>query len=172
MKSRSVLITAGIVVAGIVAGLSIVFWPSHSMTGSGHAEGEASRADNGKERGRDEKAKGPHGGRLLESGDFGLEVTIFEKGVPPEFRAYAYEKGKAVGPAGVNLRIALERLGAAPEDIAFRPEGDYLRGASSPNPTPSRWQSRQNTRVRPTGGATNRRKGASPWPMRWPKLPA
>ncbi|MBK6981521.1 MAG: efflux RND transporter periplasmic adaptor subunit [Betaproteobacteria bacterium] len=129
MKSRSVLITAGIVVAGIVAGLSIVFWPSHSMTGSGHAEGEASRADNGKERGRDEKAKGPHGGRLLESGDFGLEVTIFEKGVPPEFRAYAYEKGKAVGPAGVNLRIALERLGAAPEDIAFRPEGDYLRGA-------------------------------------------
>ena len=35
------------------------------------------------------EVKGPNGGRLLASGDFELELAIFERGVPPEFRAWA-----------------------------------------------------------------------------------
>ena len=40
-------------------------------------------------------AKGPHGGRLLEDGDFALEVTMFERGVPPEFHVCPSRKGQA-----------------------------------------------------------------------------
>ena len=57
-----------------------------------------------------------------------MEVTIFEQGVPPEFRVYAYEKRKAVDPADVKLQIRLERLGAQPEAIGFRKVQDFLRG--------------------------------------------
>ena len=33
--------------------------------------------------------RGPHNGRMLRDGNFALEVTIFEDGVPPEYRVYA-----------------------------------------------------------------------------------
>ncbi len=36
-----------------------------------------------------DEPKGPHGGRMFADGDLQLEVTIFESGVPPEFRIYA-----------------------------------------------------------------------------------
>ena len=32
----------------------------------------------------DEPEKGPHRGRMLRQGDFALELSIFETGVPPE----------------------------------------------------------------------------------------
>ena len=41
-------------------------------------------------------AKGTHGGRLLTDGDFALEITVFEKGIPPEFHVYAFLAGKAL----------------------------------------------------------------------------
>ncbi len=34
---------------------------------------------------QEEPAKGPHRGRLLTEGDFVLELSIFETGVPPEY---------------------------------------------------------------------------------------
>jgi cobalt-zinc-cadmium efflux system membrane fusion protein len=34
--------------------------------------------------------RGPHRGRMLRDGDFAVEITIFETGVPPEFHVYAY----------------------------------------------------------------------------------
>lgn len=71
---------------------------------------------------------GPHGGRLLQSGDFALEVTIFEDGVPPEFRAYPYWRGRPVAPEEVSLSIALERLGGEVTRYAFAPRRDYLIG--------------------------------------------
>jgi len=129
MKNRSVWLTAGIVAAGIVAALSIVLWPRHSTTGQGHGGGKESHAEDGKDHGKEEVAKGPRGGRLLSSGDFAIELSIFEQGVPPEFRAYVYETAKPVDPAGVNLQVTLGRLGEKPETIAFRKEKDFLRGA-------------------------------------------
>jgi len=42
-----------------------------------------------------EPAKGPHGGRLLADGEFLLELSIFETGVPPEFRVWVTQAGKA-----------------------------------------------------------------------------
>lgn len=75
-----------------------------------------------------EVAKGPHGGRLLREGDFGTEVTIFESGVPPEFRVFFYEKNKPVDPAAVKLTIELHRFGGRVDKINFAKREDYLLG--------------------------------------------
>lgn len=71
---------------------------------------------------------GPRGGKFFKQGDFALEVTIFERGVPPQFRLYLYEKGKVVPPVSVTVAVTLTRLGAPAQLIKFKPEADYLLG--------------------------------------------
>lgn len=71
--------------------------------------------------------RGPHRGKLFEKDGFGLEVTIFEDGVEPEFRVYPTLNDKPVDPAGIQLVVTLERLGAT-QTIRFSPKDDYLRG--------------------------------------------
>jgi cobalt-zinc-cadmium efflux system membrane fusion protein len=73
------------------------------------------------------EAVGPHGGRLLTSGDFELELAIFERGGPPEFRVWARKGGQPVAPGGVSLQVELVRLGGRVDEISFSAEGDYLR---------------------------------------------
>lgn len=72
--------------------------------------------------------RGPNNGRLLRSGDFMLELAIFETGVPPEYRAWATVNGTPVTPTDVNLNVQLTRLGGIVDDIGFAPQGDALRG--------------------------------------------
>jgi cobalt-zinc-cadmium efflux system membrane fusion protein len=72
--------------------------------------------------------RGPHGGRLLRNGDFAIEVTLFETGVPPRFHLYATRGGRPVPPSEVTARIELTRLGGVVDTFEFRPEGDYLAG--------------------------------------------
>jgi len=72
--------------------------------------------------------EGPHGGRLLEEDDLALEVTIFEDGVPPEFRIYAYRNGEPADLNEIDLAIQLERLGGRVDDFDFKPKNDYLLG--------------------------------------------
>ena len=72
--------------------------------------------------------RGSHGGRLLKSGEFVLELAIFETGVPPEFRAWATFGGSPVEPDQVNLEVRLTRLGDRIDTIEFLPEDDFLRG--------------------------------------------
>jgi len=75
-----------------------------------------------------EPEKGPHRGRLLRDGNFTLELTIFETGVPPEFRVWATKAGKALSPDEVDLSVNLTRLGGKVDRIKFKPQGDALRG--------------------------------------------
>lgn len=73
--------------------------------------------------------RGPHGARLLSGGSLQLEVTIYESGVPPQFRVYPFDAAlKPVSPSEVQLRIELHRLGGRVDSIGFRPEADYLLG--------------------------------------------
>jgi cobalt-zinc-cadmium efflux system membrane fusion protein len=73
--------------------------------------------------------RGPHGARLLSDSSLQLEVTIYETGVPPQFRVYPYDASlKPIPPADVELRIELHRLGGRVDSIGFRPEADYLLG--------------------------------------------
>ncbi len=73
-------------------------------------------------------AKGPHGGRLLTDGDFQIEMTIFEQGLPPEFHVYARHGGKPLAPSAVDLSVTLTRLGGETNAFRFVPEQDYLKG--------------------------------------------
>jgi cobalt-zinc-cadmium efflux system membrane fusion protein len=77
-----------------------------------------------------EFARGPHGGRLLEDGDFAVELAIFEKGVPPEFRAWVREGGEPVPLGEVDLEVELARFGGRTQRIGFAPAGEFLRGDS------------------------------------------
>ena len=71
---------------------------------------------------------GPNHGRLLEDGDFTIELAIFETGVPPEFRAWATYQDSPVGPQQVDLEVTLTRLGDELNVIGFVPAGGMLRG--------------------------------------------
>lgn len=79
--------------------------------------------------GADDTRRGPHGGRLLVDDAFSIEITIFEKGLPPEFHVYAYLDGKPLPPEQVDLRIELTRLGSQVDRFSFTSQQDYLRGS-------------------------------------------
>ncbi len=74
----------------------------------------------------EEVEKGPHRGRMLRDGNFALEVSIFERGVPPEFRVYATQDGRPIDPASVTVNITLNRLGGRVDQHQFRAQGEYL----------------------------------------------
>lgn len=116
MPSNSRFALAGLLAAGI---LLTVFVLSSEPGGTGTEEGAEAAA----------YPRGPHGGRLLSDGPLQLEVTIYEEGVPPQFRVYPYDSTMTpLDPATVELEVALERLGGRVDPFTFRPEGEYLRG--------------------------------------------
>ena len=73
-------------------------------------------------------AKGTHNGRLLSDGDFSLEMTIFEDGVPPQFRVYPTRDGKPVDPRSVRLSVALKHIDGQIDRFAFLPQKGVLVG--------------------------------------------
>lgn len=75
--------------------------------------------------------RGPHRGRMLRNGDFAVEVTIFEAGVPPQFRLYAYQGGKPLNPQDVHADIELHRLDGEVNRYSFKAENDYLTGSGT-----------------------------------------
>lgn len=75
-----------------------------------------------------EPEKGPHRGRMLRDEDFAIELSIFETGVPPEFRVWATKGGQPIDPNKVDLNVKLIRLGDGTDDINFNVQGDFLRG--------------------------------------------
>lgn len=100
----------------------------------GGAPQEGAHADAAQEDQAPEAKRGPHGGRLLASGDLTLEVSIFEAGVPPEYRLYASVAGKPVPPAQLQAGIQLQRVtgiaGGVIDKHSFTPREDYLVSGS------------------------------------------
>lgn len=74
--------------------------------------------------------KGPHGGKLFTQDGYGVEVTIFEQNVAPEFRVYTYQDGKPLNPTSSAVSIVLDRLGRQPQLFNFSSEGDYLKSGA------------------------------------------
>lgn len=93
-----------------------------------HAEEHSGHSDHDEHQEKEDYEKGPHRGRLLSKEDFQIEVTIFEAGVPPQFRVYAYENNKPLPAKEVTLSIVLSRLGGREDKFSFTPENDYLKG--------------------------------------------
>lgn len=120
MRSKSVLATAVILAVGVLLGAWILLGAQPHGPEDEHGHGAEDSADAAVE-------KGPHGGRMLREGGFGLEMTIFERGVPPELRIYAFDKGKPIAPGEAKVQVQLERLGASPETIPLRARQDFLQ---------------------------------------------
>lgn len=151
-QSKTTLGLIGIVAVGLVLGAVILSTDKAKSDDGGHghgheeAAGHADTEHHGKEEAGHEDddkhedgehheetaepQKGPHGGRLFTGADgVGVELTIFETGVEPEFRAYLFKDGKPVPPSQGRLSVSLERLGREPERFEFQPQQDYLRSA-------------------------------------------
>jgi cobalt-zinc-cadmium efflux system membrane fusion protein len=72
--------------------------------------------------------RGPHGGRIFSKDDLSLEVTIYERNVPPQFRVYVTDaQGNPAPLDQIKLSIDLHRLERV-DRIRFRSSGDYLLG--------------------------------------------
>ncbi len=119
MHKKTVAIVAIIVVIGLALAAAIL---RTAPGGDAAAEGAAAP-------GPLAYPRGPHGARLLSDDGLQLEMTIYETGVPPQFRVYPFDADmKPLPPKDVTLQIELHRLGGRIDRIGFRPEADYLRG--------------------------------------------
>ncbi|MEW6270646.1 MAG: efflux RND transporter periplasmic adaptor subunit [Thermodesulfobacteriota bacterium] len=122
-RSASIVAIVAIVVVGAALGALILRTERRVADVAGHADSEETGAEHAA------AEEGPHGGRLLRDGSFAAEVTIFERGVPPELRLYFYDDGEPIEPSEVSARVTLERLGGKSATIELRPQADYLRGS-------------------------------------------
>ncbi|HAU1297423.1 TPA: HlyD family efflux transporter periplasmic adaptor subunit [Legionella pneumophila] len=71
--------------------------------------------------------KGPQDGRLFKEGNTALELLIFERGMPPRFRAYLYQNGKMISPDKAHLTVELTRFNDKKEVITFIPVENFLQ---------------------------------------------
>jgi cobalt-zinc-cadmium efflux system membrane fusion protein len=76
----------------------------------------------------EEEVRGEHNGRLLEADNLVIELAIFEDGVEPEFRAWAYSDRELIDPSAWDIEVILTRLGGEIDQFSFMDAGDYLRG--------------------------------------------
>jgi cobalt-zinc-cadmium efflux system membrane fusion protein len=76
-------------------------------------------------------ATGANGGKIFSSDGFELELGMFERGTPPEYRAWASQEGRALEPGDFELSVELARLGGRVDRIAFAPRGDHLVSTSN-----------------------------------------
>lgn len=107
MKFLSLLILTLAVISGL---LSSPLAAASGESGHGHTE----------------QQRGPQGGTLLTEGDFAVEISIFESGIAPEMRVYAYHNNALIPPDKVRLSVTLHRLGNVTDTLTFTSEGDYL----------------------------------------------
>jgi cobalt-zinc-cadmium efflux system membrane fusion protein len=82
-----------------------------------------------------EDPRGAHGGRILESGNLQLEVSIFETGEAPEFRLYVTSAGAPVPPDQLRASIDLHRVtgveGGVTDRHVFSARADHLVSATT-----------------------------------------
>ena len=96
------------------------------MAGGGHGHGGDGHDDHKEE----EEAKGPNGGKWLTHDHFGLEVVIFEQGIPPEMRLFLYDEHEPIVTKDADITVTLDRLGGEKDVIKFTPEKNYWVGDS------------------------------------------
>lgn len=76
-----------------------------------------------------EHAHGPHGGTMIDTGHGWIEISVFETGVPPRFRLYAFDRAReprSVPQAGEFTLETTRRPDGAKQVFKFKPEGDCL----------------------------------------------
>jgi membrane fusion protein, heavy metal efflux system len=138
VKNRKKLVPIIIVVAiGVVlASLILTLDKTSRPTTSAHSSASPAAATRDKANSEvarggatdSAQSRGPQGGKLFKTDGFGVEVTIFEEGVPPQFRLYLYENGKSLPPSAAKVTVTLSRLSAPAQVYTFKPQANYLIG--------------------------------------------
>jgi cobalt-zinc-cadmium efflux system membrane fusion protein len=136
VKNRKQLVPIISVIAiGAVLASLILAWDKtpgtnsvDSLAGEAHEPGEKKPGVSGEGAADSPFIKGPEGGKLFKTNGFGVEVTIFEEGVPPQFRLYLSENGKPLPPSAAKITVTLLRLGAPAQVYTFKPQANDLVG--------------------------------------------
>lgn len=115
MNLRKIILPLLLSLAG-VAGATLLLMSPPRTSGEGHEEGGA------------EEPRGPNRGRLLQDGDFTLELAISEADGPPEFRAWFTKAGRPVAASEVRLSVAVRRPDGVQERFSFAPKDGFVRG--------------------------------------------
>jgi cobalt-zinc-cadmium efflux system membrane fusion protein len=63
---------------------------------------------------------------MLRDGSFAVEIQIFEKGVPPQFRVYGYRGSEPLAPADFAATIRLSRLGGRADEFVLQQQDNFL----------------------------------------------
>jgi len=126
-NKKQALVIAGVLAVGALLAALILGTGKPQMETDAHDE-PAGQADGEGHEDTAAPQKGPHGGKLFTQDGYGVEVTIFETNVEPQFRVYTYLNDKPLAPSASEVTITLERLGRAPQVFHFTPENDYLKG--------------------------------------------
>lgn len=125
MNINRIASLAAVLALGLVLGGGASYlWSSKGETSSHVGEASGQHHDDHD----DDFERGRHGGRLLSEDGLELEITIYERGIPPQFRVYASNDGKPISLDAIDLTIRLHRLGGRTDQISFQPESEYLRG--------------------------------------------
>jgi cobalt-zinc-cadmium efflux system membrane fusion protein len=106
-----------ILLVGLVLGIFLSSCQGSSSNSHGAHEHEHEHEE--------EVSRGPHGGRILEDGNVSVELSVFEKGVPPRYRVYVRSSGKPVAPDSYHALVQLTRLGKEEESIHFHPVAEF-----------------------------------------------
>ncbi|MAZ88952.1 MAG: acetyl-CoA carboxylase biotin carboxyl carrier protein subunit [Cellvibrionaceae bacterium] len=112
-------------VTGCLLAVSL-FYSSISLASDDHEHNEGPYSEDHKL--DDRQAQGPHGGKLLRSDDLSIEVTVYENGVDPEMRLYAYHGNQTIHSDELTLEVQLARLGGEKNQLSFTREQDYWVG--------------------------------------------
>ncbi len=107
-----------------------------------HADGEHHGAEAGdghehadehedEEHHEKEAKSGPHGGKLFARDGFGLELLLAEEGEAAHYRIWLFQNDKPLPPSALAVSATLRRPGGERQEIAFKPEKDYLKSTQA-----------------------------------------
>ncbi len=119
------VVRCSVAVVVVLASVGVVFQGCNGGSSTSH------HASDHQSSGAEDFERGPHNGRLLVDGRFALEMTIFEKGTPPQLRVYAYRNGDLAAPQEISATVTLTRLGGKKEVFSLQPMGDFLTSDST-----------------------------------------
>lgn len=120
-------VLAVLILASLVGGGAYVWHESGHQNTANHAHGDGHAEHSTPAPDQASTERGQHGGKLFRDGNFALELKIFEEGVEPQLRLYAYQDNQLIPPQQWQAQVHIQRLDTA-ETIRFRPEADYLLG--------------------------------------------
>jgi cobalt-zinc-cadmium efflux system membrane fusion protein len=120
------MIITGVFLLVLAAGTFFVLQSEPARPNDSHAHGDEPGGDHD-DHAESREMTGPHGGKLLAFGEYEIELSIFEDGVPPEFRLYASDgTGERVSIDPSRVSIALTRPDRV-DSFTFTQAGEFLQ---------------------------------------------